>query len=140
MQRLRFGDKFDYQIGVDPGLDPEEVTVPPMFAQPLVENSLEHGILHKSDRGMVQVRYHRQGDQLVLEVEDNGVGRQRAGELASVRRPEHVSLATRITEERIQLLNRHRGRKVKLKVEDLVDQHQVVMGTKATFAFPFKSN
>jgi tetratricopeptide (TPR) repeat protein len=138
LQRLRFGDKFDYQIHVDPGLDPEEVTVPPMFAQPLVENSLEHGILHKSERGLVQVRYHKQGDQVVLEVEDNGVGRQKAGELAAVHRREHVSLATQITQERLKLFNRRRNRKVKMKVEDLLDQHQTVLGTKATFAIPFK--
>ena len=138
LQRLRFGDKFDYQIYVDPDLDPEEVIVPPMFAQPLVENSLEHGILHKSERGRVQVRYHKQGDQVVLEVEDNGVGREKAGELAAVHRREHVSLATQITQERLKLFNRRRNRKVKMQVEDLLDQHQTVLGTKATFAIPFR--
>lgn len=139
LQRLRFGDKFDYQIQVDPELDPEEVAVPPMFAQPLVENSLEHGILHKSDRGLVQVRYRKLADSMVLEVEDNGVGRKRAAQLTPVGgRQKYASLATQITQERLKLFNRNKSHKVKLTLVDLVDDHNVVLGTKATFAIPYK--
>lgn len=140
LQRLRFGDKFDYYIQVDPELDPEEVAVPPMFAQPLVENSLEHGILHKSDRGLVQVRYRKLDDSMVLEVEDNGVGRKRAAQLTPVGgRQKYASLATQITQERLKLFNRNKSHKVKLTLVDLVDDHNVVLGTKATFAIPYKA-
>ncbi len=139
LQRLRFGDKFDYTILVDPELDPEEVAVPPMFAQPLVENSLEHGILHKSDKGLVQVRYRKLADSLVLEVEDNGVGRKRAAQLTPVGgRRQYASLATQITQERLKLFNRNKSHKVKLTLVDLVDDDNVVLGTKATFAIPYK--
>jgi LytS/YehU family sensor histidine kinase len=139
LQRLRFGDKFDYTIQVDPELDPEEVAVPPMFAQPLVENSLEHGILHKSDKGLVQVRYRKLADSMVLEVEDNGVGRKRAAQLTPVGgRRQYASLATQITQERLKLFNRNKSHKVKLTLVDLVDDNNVVLGTKATFAIPYK--
>jgi tetratricopeptide (TPR) repeat protein len=139
LQRLRFGDKFDYTIQVDPELDPEEVAVPPMFAQPLVENSLEHGILHKSEKGLVQVRYRKLADSMVLEVEDNGVGRKRAAQLTPVGgRRQYASLATQITQERLKLFNRNKSHKVKLTLVDLVDDNNVVLGTKATFAIPYK--
>ncbi len=77
LQQLRFEDKFEYQIYVDPRINIDEVVVPPMFAQPFIENSLEHGILHKSEQGLIQVRFSQEGDQVRMEVEDNGVGRQR---------------------------------------------------------------
>jgi LytS/YehU family sensor histidine kinase len=139
LQQLRFQQSFDYQIYVDPRLNAEHVSVPPMFVQPLVENALEHGLLRKTGKGIVKVRYLLDGDKILLEVEDNGVGREEAAHFRKIAQPEYTSLATTITQERLAILNQSNNRKVIFTVVDLVDVDQIVQGTKATLFIPFKT-
>jgi hypothetical protein len=50
------------------------VELPPLLLQPLVENCIQHGLEPKVDGGRIEVRAHAEGDALVLEVRDTGVG------------------------------------------------------------------
>jgi LytS/YehU family sensor histidine kinase len=47
MQKLRFGDKFDYMISISQELQPEKILIPPMMSQPFIENSIDHGFRFK---------------------------------------------------------------------------------------------
>ena len=51
IQQLRFETKFEYSISLDGIPDPENLSVPPMLIQPLVENSIEHGLLPSKTKG-----------------------------------------------------------------------------------------
>ena len=51
-----------------------ELPVPPLLLQPLVENSIKHGLEPKIDGGRIELRAQRDGDALVLTVRDSGVG------------------------------------------------------------------
>jgi tetratricopeptide (TPR) repeat protein len=135
LQKLRLGDKVDYEISIAEGIDVENTLIPPMFAQPLIENSLEHGIINKQGKGMIRVSFSLEADVLLLVVEDNGIGRSKALELEE---REHGSLASTITRERIDVMNRKKKGKVILKLMDLVDADNNVLGTKAFFYFPMK--
>ncbi len=53
-----------------------QARLPPLLLQPLVENAIHHGLEPKLDGGHVQVRAHRDGESLVLEVLDDGMGLQ----------------------------------------------------------------
>jgi two-component system LytT family sensor kinase len=48
--------------------------VPSMILQPLVENSIKHGLSAKVEGGAIRIRAHRSGSRLHLLVEDNGIG------------------------------------------------------------------
>jgi two-component system LytT family sensor kinase len=72
IMRLRFGDGLDVRVTVEPGV--EEVPVPQLLLQPLVENALEHGTPTNGGPARVRVRARRDGVRMVLEVEDNGPG------------------------------------------------------------------
>ena len=70
---VRFGrDK----LRVIKELDPEslEVMVPAMLLQPLVENSIKHGLSSKVEGGSIHLRSRLSADLLIIEVEDDGVG------------------------------------------------------------------
>ena len=73
LQKVRFGDRLRSQIDV---ADPEllRACVPPLLLQPLVENSIIHGIRKQNDGGEVAVRAFRDGDALRIEVRDSGPG------------------------------------------------------------------
>jgi two-component system LytT family sensor kinase len=56
-----------------------EVLVPSMMLQPLVENSIKHGLSPKVEGGSITMRSRVEGEQLIVEVEDDGVGMSGAG-------------------------------------------------------------
>lgn len=72
IEMVRFGDKLEFLKEVDPvSMD---TLVPSMVLQPLVENSLKHGLSSKVEGGMIRVRSRLEEGRLHLSVEDNGVG------------------------------------------------------------------
>jgi signal transduction histidine kinase len=72
IQRVRFGEKLKVVIDVDDSL--ASAMVPSLLLQPLVENSIRHGLSPRASAGSVTVRMKADGDMLRIVVEDNGVG------------------------------------------------------------------
>jgi signal transduction histidine kinase len=70
MMTERFRDHLHYSLDVEPGLD--DVPVPRLLLQPLVENALRHGLA--DGRGKLSVAVHRRGTRLEYQVSDNGAG------------------------------------------------------------------
>ena len=68
----RFGDKLRFQN--DASEDTLDMLVPSMLLQPLVENSIKHGLSNKVEGGTIRIRTHRNESKLHLAVEDDGVG------------------------------------------------------------------
>jgi len=72
IEMVRFGDKLHFVKEIDP--DTLDLLVPSMLLQPLVENSIRHGLASKVDGGTIRVRSRRLGNLLQIVVEDDGVG------------------------------------------------------------------
>jgi two-component system LytT family sensor kinase len=69
---IRFGPKLVIEKAIDP--DSLDVVVPSMLLQPLVENSIKHGLSPKVGEGQITIRSARENGQTVIDVIDNGVG------------------------------------------------------------------
>jgi signal transduction histidine kinase len=72
LMAVRMGPRLVTQFDLPVSL--RELPVPPLLLQPLVENSIKHGLEPKIDGGRIELRAQREGDALVLTVRDNGVG------------------------------------------------------------------
>jgi len=72
IELVRFGDKLRFVKEMDPNTI--DRLVPSMVLQPLVENSIKHGLSSKVDGGMIRIRSRLEGGKLYLLVEDDGVG------------------------------------------------------------------
>ena len=70
--RARFGPRLQIDVAVDPAA--QEVLVPAMVMQVLVENAIQHGVCSVRGAGLVDIRGECRGDRLLLEVRDNGAG------------------------------------------------------------------
>jgi two-component system, LytTR family, sensor kinase len=70
--QLRFAERLEFEIDVDPLLD--QASVPLFILQPLVENALAHGIGQRARGGRVTVKAQRDGNRLRLAVADDGAG------------------------------------------------------------------
>jgi LytS/YehU family sensor histidine kinase len=126
-----------YKIQVDERIDLENAIIPPMLVQPLIENAIEHGIRHKQGKGNVFVRLMLEGKKVICEVEDDGVGREKAWETEYQVRKQHKSLATNIIQDRIRTLNKKLKHKIKLNIIDLKTESNVSIGTKAVLDLPY---
>lgn len=74
LEKLRF-EKLNYTIEVGEDVDLTGIMVPPMLIQPLVENSIKHGILPlKSQDGHIYITISEEENLLHIEIKDNGVG------------------------------------------------------------------
>jgi LytS/YehU family sensor histidine kinase len=72
IQQVRFQDRLSTHIDV--AMDTVHAAVPSMILQPLVENALRHGLLDKPEPGQLHVVSRREGDDLYLHVDDDGLG------------------------------------------------------------------
>jgi two-component system LytT family sensor kinase len=72
IELVRFGDKLRFEKDV--AEDALDMLVPSMLLQPLVENSIKHGLSSKVEGGTIRIRARRSDSRLRLEVEDDGVG------------------------------------------------------------------
>ena len=69
---IRFGPKLRIEKSIQP--DSLDVIVPSMLLQPLVENSIKHGLAPKIGEGRITIRSTRQGGHAIIDIIDNGVG------------------------------------------------------------------
>jgi len=72
LMSVRMGERLRYKLDLPAEL--RDVPVPPLMLQPLVENSIRHGLEPQVEGGEITVRAKREGAQLVIEVTDSGVG------------------------------------------------------------------
>ena len=140
LERARSGEKFDYRIEVAGDLDPEDVMVPPLVAQPFVENAIWHGMSGKTEKGMIKLSVSRKGDQLLFAIEDDGVGRSSPKRMASMGEQDphdaptkKTSLGTAITKARLDLVRQQKGKAAGFKYVDLEQ------GTRVELTLPFST-
>lgn len=141
LQNKRFGDKVSYEIIIDQQLYDDKIMIPPMLAQPFIENSFEHGELSKKDDGHISVRFEKNDNKLIYIIEDNGIGiskkRKDEGEDSDITK-KHKSLALKITAERLKLINFGKsGSSIDLKVHDR--SQYGTCGTRVQFTIPLKT-
>ncbi|WP_281636671.1 tetratricopeptide repeat-containing sensor histidine kinase [Flavobacterium marginilacus] len=105
LEHLRFQDKFDFKISVDPELDAERTMVPNMVIQPHLENAIWHGLRYLDTKGLLLLKVELISGKVVIRIEDNGIGLAKSQELKTANQKVHESRGMSNTKERISLLN-----------------------------------
>ena len=136
LQMVRYAGKFDYNIDIDPAIDIDIVQIPPMLAQPFIENAIEHGIKHRETPGRIDVRFRLEDSLIRFEVEDDGVGREKAREIEAKHGVKHRSMATSITSDRLATINKKLKKKIRMEIIDLKDDNGHGCGTRVRFGIP----
>jgi hypothetical protein len=73
VEQIRLGDRLQIEIQVDE--DIEQVPIPVLSIQPLVENAIKHGIAARTEPGRVRIKAGRHGEELRISVENSGSGK-----------------------------------------------------------------
>jgi len=127
LESLRFDQQFNYDIRTE-NIDVYSVEMPSMLIQPYVENAIWHGLLKKEGEKNIHVRFYKKDNFIFCEIEDNGIGRVKAGELNL--RKQHKSLGTVITKEMFETLHKIKETKHDVEIIDLYDENHLPLGTK----------
>jgi two-component system sensor histidine kinase YesM len=118
LEHLRFQDKFDFKIIVDPELDPERTMVPNMIIQPHLENAIWHGLRYLDDKGLLQLQVQLTNGKVVIRIEDNGIGLTKSQELKTTNQKAHQSRGMSNTKERISLLNELYKKNISFRISE----------------------
>ncbi len=73
LEKLRFGNRFEYSINLDPSVD-LNINVPSMIIHSFVNNAIKHGIEFLDNGGLIQINLKISDEILIVEVLDNGLG------------------------------------------------------------------
>ncbi len=137
LQVLRFDNKFDYTLTVENDMNAGSLEIPPMFAQPFVENAIEHGLKHKQEKGRLGIAYKLKNDRCIeIMIEDDGVGRESSKDIEKTNK--RRSLAIEITKERLSVLRNKYNYRFTLEVTDIKDGSDLCCGTRARITLPFR--
>lgn len=129
IQKMRFGDAFNYDIEMEPGL--EQYYVVKLILQPIVENSIGHG-LKEGEEGHILIKAYTEGDLIKFDIQDNGYGMlpSKVEELeASFKNDDiHQGVGLKNVYQRIRI---YYGEKANIEIHSEED-----VGTKVTIVLP----
>lgn len=135
MQALRYDNKFEYKFNIDENIELDLLMIPPMLAQPIIENSIEHGLVKRKEKGLIEINYKLKDKTVLFEVRDNGVGLEATKE--SEKYSEHKSSALEITKKRLKVLSKRYSFYVNFIIEEIIENNEV-KGTLVQFNLPFR--
>ena len=130
LEKLRFGEKFNYFIETGPGVTKKE-QVPKLVLHTFAENSIKHGILPREGGGLLKIIIEKEIDYLNIIIEDNGVGIA-----ASEGQNNSTGKGLKLTKEFYEILNQINKKPINYTIIDLVDQHGGSAGTRVIVRVP----
>ena len=133
LEKLRFREDFNYKIKTN-GIS--NINVPPMLLQPIIENALKHGLLHKKSNRKLSIEFKLENE-LICTIIDNGVGRKAAKEIKKRQNKPYKSYALEALRERFEYLSQKMDFKnIGFTYHDLFE-HDLPSGTKVVVNIPF---
>jgi len=140
LESLRFDHRFGYKVTIPKDLDVDVIKVPPLIIQPFAENAIWHGLMHKEEKGQLDIEVSQENDLLFLRIADNGIGRKAASELHSKSATKHKSVGLKITADRIALLHSSNENGSVFTINDLVYEDGTAAGTEVIIKIPARYN
>ncbi|GAB5526045.1 MAG: hypothetical protein Roseis2KO_39170 [Roseivirga sp.] len=133
LQRLRFGEKFSYEILGTDNLIADDFFVPPLITQPFAENALEHGFYRSTGPNKLLIRVLKNENGVSIEIEDNGIG---IDSTLNLHNQQHESKAITLTQSRLKFWQRKTGKLAGLDILDLSKLDPAISGTRVTLNLP----
>ncbi len=130
IESMRFDNELKYSIEISDNLESEKYMIPTMILQPYIENAINHGLKHAEGEKKLFLRVKKYNAGLVIEIEDNGVGRIKSRSIKLESDNNYDSKGTQINQQRIELLNKHYQNKNKVTFKDVYDKDRNPTGTK----------
>ncbi len=131
LERLRFNNKFSFQLKLDPELTDNDYSVPPLIIQAYVENAIIHGLSQSEGEALeLFIAATIENEYIIYTIEDNGIGRKQSAKYKQHNKPFHKSLGTQLTQERIDIFNFQHNSEGGVVITDLYNHNNEPCGTR----------
>jgi len=128
LEKLRLNEELDVDFTITPETDVNNIQIPTMLLQPIIENAIKHGLSPKKSDRFLSVHFNAQGGKtLTCTIEDNGIGRNLSKSQGNVISANRSSVGLRNIHERLELLF---GSGENIRIIDLLDENRQPMGTR----------
>ena len=131
LEQVRF-ENFQFEINIDPNIDPKITYIPNMIVQPFIENAILHGVSHLSEKmGEINLNFSLNQNVLTIEIVDNGMG---INEKKS-QNDTHISKGIAIISERLQILQESYPQNVYSIYQEIAFPNELCKGHKVTIKY-----
>mgnify|MGYP000200352188 FL=1 len=141
LEQLRFNNKFIFEQDISKGISLNEICVPPLITQPIIENAIWHGLLPLKDKRTPKLTLKAEiiHEKLVISIIDNGIGRSRS-QMRLQNTGTKESRGTWLVRNWMENLNQFLTVKgAAVNYIDLYDEQNNPAGTKVDIIFPIEA-
>lgn len=135
LEHFRFRDRFDYTFEVDEEITSDSFPIPPMLIQPYIENAVWHGLRYKETIGTLKISIQNKNSNLLVIIDDDGIGRTKSAELKTSNQKTHNSKGMSNIDSRLSIINSIYKTKIDVQVIDKLEG-----GTRVEIQIPFEKN
>jgi tetratricopeptide (TPR) repeat protein len=128
LEQLNVGVELNYTLEISEEIDAENVLIPSLILQPIVENAIWHGLVPKNKKGLIQIKISSSTNALICEIEDNGIGIDSSNTKTS--RHNNQSYGLKISRQRLEALSKKYKQAASILLVDTGS------GTKAILSLP----
>ncbi|MBR4155593.1 MAG: histidine kinase [Bacteroidales bacterium] len=137
LESMRLGNRFNFEINIDPDLDADNIEVAPLIIQPFVENAIIHGLVPKKENCVLKISLSKIADEkLLCIIEDNGVGRKYSEKIKQ-KSGSHKSYGMSITRRRLEMLSKISNDDFSVDVVDLQNDNGESLGTQVRIVISY---
>jgi len=138
VENMRFNNAIDFTIDICPDIDANQIKVPSMIFQSLIENAIWHGLAPKKGDKILKFSVCKKTPYVKFIIEDNGIGREKAALIRQQKNKSmpRESMGIKITQERLAVYTQAYKNKFKMEFIDLKDQEGNPAGTKVLIYIP----
>ena len=137
LEQLRFNQKFNFTINKSSDIE-DDMAIPPLLLQPFVENSIIHGLIPKTETGLISINFSIENESLICKIEDNGIGFDKSKEIKETLVSVHKSMALDITKKRLEMMETSTLKKANVTIEELKNNTGEILGTKVVLKLPIQ--
>ncbi len=140
IENIRFSNKIKFEMSVEDGIETTGIRVPSLILQPFIENSIWHGLSSKEGLKIIKMKVSRYSNkEFLIEIEDNGIGRQKSREIKASKTLNNKSIGLDLTKQRLDNYFKDSEKEHSLEIVDLSDKKGLACGTKIVLKMPLKS-
>ncbi|MEJ0083085.1 MAG: histidine kinase [Puia sp.] len=135
LEAMRFDGRIDFHFDITGKELLNQVLIPPLTLQAVVENAVIHGLLTREAGGRIDIKVYCKDSRVNCEIQDNGIGRIAAAKLKEKSSHLHHSKGIHLLQERITLHNLIHKQDDSMQTIDLYHANGQAAGTTVIFKF-----
>ncbi len=133
LEQLRLAGSFEYRFIINDDIDVTRYEIPGMVLQPIIENSIRHGLKNTDTKGGVTISFTLKEDYFLCKITDNGTGYDDPAQLQT-----HKSYALKSIVERLAIYHNSKKEETFFEIANVVNAEGKYSGTEVTIKMPFK--